>query len=74
MKNIQTQLLRISAEETIVIYTKVGLRDSPYLSHRQHRGQHKSVMDFHAAHKIMIDKSLLILRDTVDTGLSWTLW
>lgn len=31
-------------------------------------------MGYHAVHKIMIDKSLLILGDTVDTGLSWTLW
>lgn len=41
MKNVQTQLLKTSAEETIVIYTKVCLRDSPYLSHKQHKGQHK---------------------------------
>lgn len=32
---------KTSAEETIVIYTKVCLRDSPYLSHKQHKGQHK---------------------------------
>lgn len=74
MESIQTQLLRTSAEETIVIYTKLCLRDSPFLSHRQHRGQHNSVMVFHAAHKIVIDKNSLILGETVPTGLSWPLW